>query len=51
MVMIVSNIRRMSELAEVEGGGIVAAGSTDSSVVVSPVEEEGGGAISEYSTL
>ena len=49
--MIVSNIRRMSESAEVEGEGTAVAGSTNSLAIVSPVEEEGGGAISEYSNL
>ena len=50
--MTVSNIRRMSESSEVEGGGIVAAvGSTNSSVIVSPVEDGEGGATPEDSTL
>ena len=57
MVMIVSNIRRMSKSFELEGGGVAvvaiaaAAGSTDSSAIVSPVEEGGGGATLEGSTL
>jgi len=52
--MTVSNVRRISESSEVEGGGIAvatAAGSTDSSTVVSPIEEEKGGATLENSTL
>ena len=54
MVMTVSNIRRMFESSEVEGGGTVlvaTVGSTDSSVVESPVKEGGGGATPEASTL
>ena len=53
--MTVSNIRRMSESSDVEGGGtsaaVATAGSTDSVSIVSPVEEGGGGATPEVSTL
>ena len=46
--MTVSNIQRMLELFEVEGGGIVAAvGSMDASAELSPIEEGGGGATAE----
>ena len=50
--MIVSNIRRMSESFELQGGGTATATtrSTDSSVVVSPVEEGEGGATLEDSS-
>ena len=51
MVMIVSNVRRMSESSEVDSGGTTATGSTDASVEVSPVELGGGGATPEGSSL
>ena len=51
--MIVSNVRRMSKLSEVDGGGtaVVATpiGSADASLEVVTVEE-GGGAVLEVST-
>ena len=51
--MTISNIQRMSESFEVEGGGtaVVVARSTDASAEVSLVEEGGGGATLEDSTL
>ena len=50
--MTVSNIQRISESFEVEGGGTVATiGSIDASVEVSHVEEGGGGVTPEDSTL
>ena len=44
MVMTISNICRMSESSEVEGGGTTATavGSTNASAVVSPIEVGGG---------
>ena len=48
--MIVSNIQRMFESSEVEGGGTTA-GSTDASAEVSLVEEGGGSTTLEDSTL
>ena len=52
--MTVSNIQRILESSEVEGGGLaVAVGSTNASAVESPEEEVGGGggAPEEDSTL
>jgi len=48
--MTVSNVRRMSESSEVDGGGI-AARSTDALAEVLPVEVGGGDATPEGSTL
>ena len=51
--MTVSNIRRMFESSEVDGGAtlIAAARSTDSSAIVSPIEEGEEGATPKVSTL
>ena len=54
MVMIVSNIQRMSESSEVEGKGTTAAAtarSTDASTEVSPIEDGREGATPENLTL
>ena len=55
MVMTVSNIHRMFELAEIEGGRTAAATATtrsiNASTEVSLVKEGGGGATTKDSTL